>query len=244
MTIQVIKKTTRILLIAGLLNSVPVFAGISLDGTRIIFYAENEKNGASIQVRSGSSSATPYLVKTQVTRDTSGQQIDVPFITTPSLFRLESGNSNQVRILSRPYHFATDRESLFYFRVTAVPTTQAPEQNNQYKLGGDLQLASGNVIKLFYRPKGLTITPEKAASGLIFSNTAQGIKIANPTPYYLTLSSVQVNGNAVNIKTSPGSNMVAPFSDSVFPYPRTTGTVQWQVINDYGGLDTSHGKIQ
>lgn len=241
---QFVNKIPQLLLVTVMLYSIPAIAGISLDGTRIIFQAADEKMGISVQVRSAISSESPYLVKTQVTQDTSGQQIAVPFITTPSLFRLEPGNTNQVRILMVPHNLAQDRESVFYFRATAVPATQTSEQNPQYKLGGELQLASGNVIKLFYRPKGLSETPEKSASALGFSSSAQGIKISNPGPYYLTISSVQINGKAVSIKTYPGSNMVAPFSDSVFPHPKTTGTVQWQTINDYGGLDTFHGKIQ
>lgn len=242
---QVIKTPTRLLILIAMLNSIPTIAGISLDATRIIFHEEDEKNGAAVQVRSAASSDTPYLIKTQVTRDTSGQQNNTPFITTPSLFRLESGNSNQVRILLRPQqHLPRDRESVFYFRATAVPTTRVQDQNNKYKLAGELQLASGNVIKLFYRPKGLAITAEKAGSELIFSNTAQGLKVSNPSPYYLTLASIRINNQAVNIKTSLGSNMLAPFSDTVFPHFNSRGSVEWQVINDYGGLDTSHGKVQ
>ncbi|MCS3429514.1 molecular chaperone [Klebsiella sp. BIGb0407] len=239
-----IKKNILALFGTTILNSIPAMAGISLDGTRIIFRAEDDKIGASIQVRSALSSESPYLVKTQITRDTSGQQTAVPFITAPSLFRLEPGNANQVRILVTPHSLPQDRESVFYFRATALPASRTTEQSDKYKLGGELQLASGNVIKLFYRPKGLTESPEKSASALGFSSSVQGVKVANPGPYYLTLSSLQVNGKAVNIKTSPGSNMIAPFSDYVFPYQKTTGAVQWQTINDYGGLDTFHGKIQ
>jgi len=240
---QSVKKNLQLLLVPAMLHSIPVLAGISLDGTRVVFHAADEKTGTSIQVRSAISSDGPYLIKTQVTLDTAGQQISTPFMTTPSLFRLEPGNIHQVRILLAPHQLPQDRESVFYFRATAVPATQESEQNAQYKLGGELQLASGNVIKLFYRPKELTESPEKSASALGFSSSAQGIKISNPGPYYLTVSSVQINGKTVRIKTSPGSNMIAPFSDTVFPYPKTTGAVQWQVINDYGGLDTFHGKI-
>jgi len=240
---QLIKKSILVLLALSTLNSISAIAGISLDGTRIILRAEDEKTGTSIQVRSTVYSETPYLVKTQVTQDSSGKHGNVPFITTPSLFRLEPGNTNQVRILSTPHNLATDRESVFYFRAIAVPATRTLEQDDHYKLAGELQLASGNVIKLFYRPKGLAISPEKSAAELVFSATTQGIKVVNPTPYYLTLSSLRVNDKAVRIKLSPGSNMIAPFSDVVFSHPKATGTVQWQVINDYGGLDTFHGKI-
>ncbi len=239
-----LKKYILIVLGTSVLYSVSATAGISLDGTRIIFREENEKIGTNIQVRSAVTSETPYLVKTQITQDTTGQNNTVPFITTPALFRLEPGNANQVRILSKPHNLAKDRESIFYFRATAVPATHLPEQDDNYKLGGELQLASGNVIKLFYRPKGLSISFDQAAAELVLSATPQGIKVSNPTPYYLTLSSIMVQGKAVNIRTTPGRNMIAPFSDVVFPHQGTSGTVQWQIINDYGGIETSHGKIQ
>ncbi|MCP6514158.1 fimbria/pilus periplasmic chaperone, partial [Klebsiella pneumoniae] len=47
-----------------------------------------------------------------------GNNVQTPFITTPSLFRLEPGSTNQVLVVKKPGAdgLAKDRESLFYFR--------------------------------------------------------------------------------------------------------------------------------
>lgn len=233
----------HLLLIITIMSATRAMAGISLDATRIIFDANN-KMGMNVQVNSSQTSSTPYLVKTQVTEDINGQHTDVPFITTPSLFRLDPGNSNQVRILPKQHTFPKDKESVFYFRAVALPTQSDEESEGNRHLTGDLQLASGNVIKLFYRPAGLTLPREKAANKLTFSATRNGVKVTNPTPYFLTLTSLKINGQAVNIRTKPGSNMIPPQSDMVFFNAPHQGRVQWQVINDYGGAEIFNGILQ
>lgn len=234
----------RLLLSIAIISAAPANAGISLDSTRIIFDEKNSKSGTNIQVNSAQESETPYLIKTQVTQDISGQERNVPFITTPSLFRLDPGNSNQVRILPKSHAFPEDRESVFYFRAVAVPTQAEDGNGNTSRVGGDLQLASGNVIKLFYRPAGLTLLPEKAAGKLIFSIAQNGIKVINPSPYFLTLTSLKINGQAVNIRTKPGGNMISPKSEEIFATTHQQGKVQWQVINDYGGVEEFNGTVQ
>lgn len=234
----------HLLLSIALLSAHSVSAGISLDNTRIIFNADDNKSAANIQINNSQDSDSPYLIKTQVTQDINGQKTDVPFITTPNLFRLEPGNSNQVRIISKPHTLPEDRESIFYFRAIAMPPQSSKENGDKHILEGGIQLASGNVIKLFYRPAGLVIASDKAAGKLLFSATKTGIKVTNPTPYYITLVSLEIEGKAVNIRTTAGRNMVPPLSDRLFPSSRKQGSVQWQVINDYGGEDIFNGKIQ
>lgn len=222
----------------------PAIAGIALDSTRIVYLESDKQSGKSIQVSSSALSNTPYLVKIKITRDIHGQRADTPFIVTPSLFRLIPGSENQVRILKKPSTLPQDRESLFYFHAVAIPTASLKEEKDKSKLGGSLQLASSNIIKLFYRPNGLSPGRDKAAEKLQLIFTAQGLKLTNPTPYYLTLSDLSINGKTVNIRSVVGENMIAPFSDTTFTHARTKGVVSWQVINDYGGMETFNGSLQ
>lgn len=239
-----IQKSLIALLGANVFFALPATAGISLDTTRIIFHAENEKSGENIKINSSPDSETPYLVKTVITKDMSGKESNVPFISTPGLFRLEPGNANQARILIKPNNLPQDRESIFYFRATAIPTTPLNKPLHDYSLNGKVQLASGNVIKLFYRPVRLAISRDDATKKLTFSSVSNGIRVSNPTPYYLTLSSVRVNGKPIVIRRSPGSNMIAPYSFALFTHGQNKGAVEWKTINDYGGLESAHGKIQ
>jgi len=228
----------------GMVSAMPGIAGIFLDSTRIILNAENNKSGANVQVNSARTSDTPYLIKVQITQDINGLDTEVPFIITPNLFRLDPGNSNQIRILPKQYTFPEDRESIFYFRAIALPAQNNKEAEDISLLGGSLQLASGNVIKLFYRPAGLVFPKDKATEKLTFSATLNGVKVTNPTPYFITLTSLKINGQSVNIRTKPGSNMIPPLSDAVFTSASRQGKVQWQIINDYGGMENFNGSTQ
>ncbi|MCL0001486.1 fimbria/pilus periplasmic chaperone, partial [Providencia rettgeri] len=120
------------ILIASLLTiSTHAFAGISLDNTRIIFTGTNEQRGQSIGVTSSSSSSEPYLVKAQILEDISGNNLETPFTVTPSIFRLEPGSTNQLRILKiENRKLDQDKESIFYLRVIAMP---AGKSNNSQK---------------------------------------------------------------------------------------------------------------
>uniref|UniRef100_UPI003003E692 fimbrial biogenesis chaperone n=1 Tax=Pectobacterium carotovorum TaxID=554 RepID=UPI003003E692 len=76
-------------------------AGISIDSTRVIFEASDHARGQSVGVSSTDSSTSPYLIKAQVTRDIEGKHAQTPFVTTPSLFRLEPGSTHQVLIVKK-----------------------------------------------------------------------------------------------------------------------------------------------
>ncbi len=227
-----------------ILYSMSVSAGIALDGTRIIFNANDISSGTTISVTSSQNSNTPYLVKTAVSLDLNGEKTDTPFITYPSFFRLDPGNTNQVRIQLKQNDFPLDRESLFYFRAISMPTTDSNDKQEKSSVGGSVQLASGNIIKLFYRPNGLVFSQSQAMGKLQFYATQNGVKVSNPTPYYITISNLKVNGKGINIRTNSSSNMLAPFETSIFTSTNRNGDVEWDVINDYGGQEKFHGTVQ
>ncbi|CNI73477.1 fimbrial biogenesis chaperone [Yersinia intermedia] len=227
-----------------LLAAAPATAGISADATRIIFQASEVARGESIGLTSSATSLSPYLVKTQVTRDVQGQAVQVPFVTTPSLFRLEPGTTNQVRIMKTPGDLPHDRESLFYFRAVAMPAGLADSASPSPAVTGALQVATATVIKLFYRPVGLAIPQAQAMGQLQFAASKQGLKVTNPTPYYITLNSLRVNSTPVRLRVEDYSSMIAPYSSAWYRGAPQQGTVAWTTINDYGGTEVFHGTVQ
>ncbi|HHR6446145.1 TPA: fimbrial biogenesis chaperone, partial [Providencia alcalifaciens] len=131
-----------------LLLSGSSIAGIAIDTTRIIFSESDNTTGKSVGISSSSQSLTPYLVKAQILRTPYGDNGETPFVVTPSLFRLESGSTNQVRIMKKNVALPQDKESVFYFRTVAMPTSEKGLNAPQNNIDGAVQVSTGNIIKL------------------------------------------------------------------------------------------------
>lgn len=230
--------------VALLLVTASADAGISADTTRIIFNASDTLRGKSVGLTSSAASPLPVLVNAQVTRDTRGEVRQVPFVTTPSLFRLEPDSTSQVLIKKTTGNLPQDRESLFWFRAVSMPAGQAGSLSPLPAVTGAIQVATATVIKLFYRPDGLDISQPQAMRSLTFSADPQGLKVTNPTPYYITLSSLRVNDTPVRLLPEEGSSMLAPHATVVYRGATRQGRVDWEAINDYGGTEVFHGAVQ
>lgn len=227
------------------LFSAGALAGISLDSTRVIFPATDAGQGQSIGVTSSPSSMAPYLVKAQVIDNIEGTQTHTPFSVTPSLFRLEPGTTNQVRILKTGNDaLPKDRESLFYFRVMALPAGKDGQDPTKQVVGGSLMVSTGNIIKLFYRPTGLAKRPPLSATSLTFSRQGTTLRVTNPSAYFVTLSSLTVGGRRIPMSLRQKNTMIAPFGSVDYLNVNTGGAVTWQAINDYGGTEKFNGTVQ
>lgn len=225
--------------------STSVMAGIALDNTRIIFNESDIKNGQSIGVTNSGSSTAPYLVKAQVIKDIQGQETNTPFVVTPSLFRLEPSATNQLRIMKVSEQIlAKDKESVFYLRVMATPAGQVETANMHNELGGAISVSTGNIIKFFYRPTGLSMSQKQAMSSLRFSRQGNELKVDNPSPYFVTLSSLKVNGIAVPLSVQKQNTMISPMGYQTYAIANPSGNVIWQAINDYGGSEVFKGVVQ
>lgn len=227
------------------LFSAGAVAGISLDSTRIIFPEAGSRQGQSIGIISSPDSPAPYLVKAQVLMNISDASTASPFSVTPSIFRLEQGTTNRVRILKTGREpLARDRESLFYFRTLSIPAGKRGENLSTYRLEGAVTVSTGNVIKLFYRPTGLATTPQQAMSALRFTRQDGTLRVSNASPYFVTLNALAVGENAVALSLTQQTTMIPPFGTMNYVSSGTARKVTWQTINDDGGVETFHGAIQ
>lgn len=200
--------------------------GINLDSTRVIF--DSEENSASIKVNNDSSDNL-WLIRSWISEYKSDEK-STSFIITPPLYRISPGESIQLKINSLNDNIPKNKESVFRINVLAIPP--ASNQEKQSKSKG-VQFAINNRIKLFYRPHELN-THENVAEiykSLQFSSTINDIKVNNPTPYYITMDDVKVNGKKV---TSINDFMVAPYSTLTIP-EKNAKTLNYTTINDYGG---------
>lgn len=205
-------------------------AGIKLPQTRVIFNGKDKSALATIQNQGDS----VYLVKTSVLNNTRIDSEIAPFAVTPPLFRLEPRNQQTVRIVRQGTgQLPVDRESVFYLSFLAIPSmAETSHTDNRVAIG--LQ----SIIKLFYRPERLNITAEQAAKRLNFRLIGSQLIADNPTPYYLTLGSLNVAGKPISFGET--GQMIAPFSSTAYPLNTHATAVTWTVINDYGGLSVPY----
>ncbi|KGM27812.1 hypothetical protein KS18_13115 [Photorhabdus luminescens] len=212
---------------------------VGIDATRIIYRADSY--AATALLRNSSKEAI-YLMQVTVSSIPDGSKT-APFLVTPPLFRMEPGSQNQVRIIKTGQALPADRESLFWFTTQAIPLSTKSNNLSSKQISRGVQVLA-NTIKLMYRPSGLPVAPEKGFGALRFKTTAEGITITNPSPYYITFTSLKVGGQELMTKQQK-ENMVSPFSTLFLPlkgvhYP---AKVSWTVINDLGGGSTYQGEI-
>ncbi|CNJ38558.1 fimbrial biogenesis chaperone [Yersinia aldovae] len=201
-------------------------AAISLDQTRIIF--NNTDKSASVVLKN-KSETLPHLALSWL-ENVAGQKVDSPLVVVPRAQRIEAGKKGLVRIMKLPEanKLPTDRETLFYFNVREVP----PKSN----MPNTVQIAIQNRVKLFYRPASLNASANGIwQERLQLSKQGGGVKIYNPTPYYITIGylSQDHRGNF------PGfdSVMIAPFStESVKTSGYRGNHYSLGYINDFGGM--------
>ena len=220
-------RATGVALLLSLLHGATM-AGVLLGGTRVVF-GEKDREGHISMKNTG---VSPYII--QAWSDAGEGQNKTPFVVTPPLSRLDPGKENILRIVRGPASaLPADRESVFWLNVKEIPEKSSDEDV--------LQVAVRSRIKLFYRPSGL---PGKAAEAkdrlqwAVASNDKGEavLKVANPTPYYITLTTLDINGGQQVID----ADMAAPFGEQVYPLAAVKSPQEIQVtfstINDYGGV--------
>lgn len=195
--------------------------GISLNQTRVIFSAKDLSQ--TVAVHNTSDRSWMILSRVQAEEENS----DAPFIVTPPLFPLKGNSSQQLRILLKQASLPTDQESLFYLSVAAIPSQSGPVPQT-----GKLSVGVRFVLKLFYRPIGLPLAPQDSACRLRISPQARGLSIANPTPYFVTMGTLMIDGQAVAIP--PQESMIAPNGNLTLAAQHPVHQASWQSINDYG----------
>ncbi|CFR12093.1 fimbrial biogenesis chaperone [Yersinia kristensenii] len=221
------------LLLAGMLPIVlfvpttSAVEGISLNQTRVVFSSSDKAQTLAVK----NSSDQSYLIQSRI-QSPLDNDLAAAFVVTPPLFPLRPGHRQLLRILSQGAALPTDRETLFYLSVLAIPAqTEKPLAQSE---PAQLSMGFRFTIKLFYRPEGLKPSPELAACQLRVSRADNAIKIENPTPYFQTLGRLTFNQRPVNLNAT--SSMLSPMSSQRYPTSTAITQVEWQTITDYGGF--------
>lgn len=197
--------------------------GISLNKSRIIFNASSKSQTVVLH----NDSKSPFLVQASVGESPEGKASD-KFIVTPPLFRVNAGAEYTVRIMPNDFSsLPADRESIFFFKARAIPPVRSSENDNNK---ADLVFITSIVIKLHYRPESLTEPDNQIFSQVHVSGKNNQWFLENPTPYYLTVIDLTING------TQQSGSIILPPKDRVQIHSaHSVGTANWRIINDYGG---------
>ncbi|CRL63105.1 fimbrial biogenesis chaperone [Proteus vulgaris] len=217
-------KTTLFLAICFILPTTAQ-ASVVLESTRIIYIAKS--HGATITVQNPD--PNPYLIQSWIGNENSDAPLADPlFITTPPLFRLDAEQSNTLRIvqMENKGELPKDKQSVFWLNVKAIPASN-PDATNT------LLISINSRIKLFYTPEGLSQNDfDLAYKNLKLSVSNNQLHIENPTPYYVTFSTLSVGDYKFN-----RPEMLSPESNYSWNLPNgTNGKITWNAVNSYGGL--------
>jgi chaperone protein PapD len=210
--------------------SANVFAGITLDRTRIIF----NSNAKSVSLGvANNNKELPYLAQSWIENE-AGEKINKPFAAVPPIQRVEADKKSQVKIIALPAisQLPQDRESVFYFNLREIPPKSDKENV--------LQIAIQSKVKLFYRPDGIegkSSGMDEVLQQLQLVHEGGRYTVINPTAYYITIVEVgdgkkkKENNDFSGLMLEPKSKMVlSAVGADLGETPVLT------LVNDYGGF--------
>ncbi|WP_232245260.1 MULTISPECIES: fimbrial biogenesis chaperone [Delftia] len=231
-----------------LLCAISAHASIILYGTRVVFPgAETE-----VTLKIFNKGKRPVLAQSWLDRGDEGESpdsIEVPFVVTPSLTRMEPGDQQMLRIIHSGQALPQDRESLFWLNVLDVP----PKVENQKDSSGALALAFRTRIKLMYRPEGLPGKPRDAPKQLqwITDTVEDGqivLKAHNMTAYIANLGRVALEAGGKTFEAGVGQVLPGETATFAFiskankgehppPQPPSGAAVVYTSVDDWGGTE-------
>lgn len=206
-------------------------SAISLDRTRVIFNGDTKSISIALKNKN---SHLPYLAQSWI-ENSKSEKISEPFVVLPPLQRIEPGQGSQVRIEAienKIQQLPKDRESLFYFNLREIP----PKSDKP----NVLQIALQSKIKMFYRPKEISLSSNEITNNpwqekLILVKKEDFVVIENPTPFYTTILNISTSKDA-KIDKNFESIMIPPFSEvkSSVSSKKMSNNPTVTYINDYG----------
>ncbi|EJO3886599.1 fimbria/pilus periplasmic chaperone [Salmonella enterica] len=209
-------------------------SGVTLGATRVIY----PLNGKGVSLSVTNPQNFPVLVKSSVLDE--GQKKEAPFIITPPLFRLDGGQQNALNITRTGGDYPADRESINWICVQGIPPEPDSAWAGDEKQGADkkkvsmsVQMIISSCIKMFVRPESLSGNPVSVADKVSWKVTGKTLTAANPTPFYMNVSSLTFNGAKLNMARS----YIPPFAEEKIALPSgaaAKGALKWEVIGDYG----------
>src|SRR5690606_21407127 len=207
------------LMTVTMMFSMQATAGVVLGNTRLIYPSESRE--VMLPLKNTETSQT-FLVQSVIENAEGGKQNN--FVVTPTLFVFKPGAENKLSVLMKTSTLLpTDRETLVWMGVKAVPSSERREEGNF------VQFAVTNRIKLLYRPNVLGTPDVQIWKKIAFSVKGDDLIMNNPTPFYMNI--VRVKSGDITKENLT----LAPRETQVVGKRVSAGrTVDVVFINDFG----------
>lgn len=215
------KKNVLVVLLF-LLSQIAYAGGVSLGATRLVY--PTERNQVTLKIYNSDKTGN-YLVQSWVSDENNNKVSD--FIITPPLFVIKSNSDSLLNIVytGDKSKLPNDKEKLYFLNTKVIPSLTEEEQ----KLDNALLISTTTKIKLFTRPESISENSFDSYEKLICSYENNNLKIYNPTPFYMNLTSLHINGKEVS-----KAETIAPNKSVFIKTDNKTKTLKFNFINDYG----------
>ncbi|MGY2172421.1 fimbria/pilus periplasmic chaperone [Pseudomonas gingeri] len=232
-------------LLTASLHATSSLAAVVIHGARVIYPAEQQE----VVVRLENKGERPALVQLWLDdgdKRATPATAQAPFTAMPPILRIEPKKQQAPRLRYTGGPLPADRESLFWLNVLEVqPTTVGTADRNL------LELSFRSRLRVFYRPEGLpypkTSAAPKLSWKLVRHEGGHALEVLNPTPYHVSLGSVELVGKGRDERYPKAPNkevndsLLLPSGDiKRFPLPnlRTPPSgalkVEFSAISDFG----------
>lgn len=197
-------------------------------------------------VVTGNKTEGALLVKASLTSRVGGGERVSGAMVSPPVARLESEGKNSLKVMViDPSKFPADRESKFYLAVSGIGSTNPLARNrDQSAVMGGVTMGTGHILKVLYRPAGLPPLSTSTWKALQVTRVPGGVKITNPTPFWVTFGSLNIDGLPAQ-PMGEGASALSPFGHGLYATRSVAKRkLEWQIINDLGGYDGGQTDIQ
>lgn len=207
--------------------SAQAIAAVNVDRTRIVFGASDLARSLNLS----NDGAMPMVIQVWADDGDPASTPDVnptPVVVIPPVFKMLPGELRSLKLmLASRQGLAEDRESLFWLNIYQIAPDNAASGREGQKVILPLRLR----MKVFVRPAGLQPPEEKDERGLRFSVSGETLRVANLSPWYMSLS-LHLPG-----QQKPTSMMIAPYGEEQISLPASLHSgshLVYDVITDDG----------
>jgi len=206
-------------------------ANIVVTGTRVI-YPEGVNSMAIQLTNNGKDSALVQSWTDSGDLNSTPENSNTPFYISPPIIKIDGLQGQQLNLKkldNLDKKLPENIESVFYLNILDIPKT--PDEAKGKNI---IQLATRSRIKIFYRPQGLTSSPENITDKVSYKLADGNIVVKNDSPYNLTIASITTKEN--KNKSVVESEMIPPLSTKALPLnSKLNGNdLIMNYVDDYG----------